>query len=651
MTYESVFAGQAEMEKFSKSTFSERKIMSTKTSIKRIAAVAAVALTLGGFSAVTAHATETDTWAYSQAYNTSTGTAVIGGQAKVTFNVAGGANGAIYNVTSTGVGSISYAAGSGDSTHSFVAPLGSPAAATVSFPTSSLTFGLAANGITSETLTVTATSATAGTQTFSITPINTTTGVAGTATTKAITWVAATTTAVSAQYTTSGMTAGQGSPTLGTNAVVLAANTAQTAASSAAATILVAPADGGNNSLASEKLTVSVSGPGTIGVGVDNTVASAGRAVTGAAGAYTINVFGDGTSGVSTITVSDGATVLTTKTVTFTGSVAKATVTQVLNVARAGTQLGATPNANAAINTQTTVNLSPAFIVTFTDSNGNQVAAGKATAYGALKLTSSDSTIIVPGTCTEYTTPNTATKTYNGKFECYVSGAAGAVSGSKATITVGALLSDTVTRVTSDPITFSIGGSISKEVLALGATSYSPLAPVTATITATDSSGNPAYDQDGIFAKTVVYNTYLGGADLGLGTTSSVINGVATYTGAYAPSIEGTLNITGVDAVSTAAEALSATASIVGGGGAASAAQAAVDAANEATDAANAATDAANNAMDSADAAQQAALDAGDKADAALAAVTDLATKVSAIATQIAALSALVKKIAAKVKA
>ena len=56
MTYESVFAGQAEMEKFSKSTFSERKIMSTKTSIKRIAAVAAVALTLGGFSAVTAHA-------------------------------------------------------------------------------------------------------------------------------------------------------------------------------------------------------------------------------------------------------------------------------------------------------------------------------------------------------------------------------------------------------------------------------------------------------------------------------------------------------------------------------------------------------------------------------------------------------------------
>ena len=56
MTYESALIGQAEREKCSQSTFSERKIMSTKTSIKRIAAVAAVALTLGGFSAVSAHA-------------------------------------------------------------------------------------------------------------------------------------------------------------------------------------------------------------------------------------------------------------------------------------------------------------------------------------------------------------------------------------------------------------------------------------------------------------------------------------------------------------------------------------------------------------------------------------------------------------------
>ena len=57
MTYERAVFGQAEREKFSFSTFLERKTMSTKTSIKRIALVAAAALTLGGFSAVSASAT------------------------------------------------------------------------------------------------------------------------------------------------------------------------------------------------------------------------------------------------------------------------------------------------------------------------------------------------------------------------------------------------------------------------------------------------------------------------------------------------------------------------------------------------------------------------------------------------------------------
>jgi trimeric autotransporter adhesin len=55
--YEKALLGQATGGKFPSVTFLERKKMSTKTSIKRIAAVAAVALTLGGFSAVSAHAT------------------------------------------------------------------------------------------------------------------------------------------------------------------------------------------------------------------------------------------------------------------------------------------------------------------------------------------------------------------------------------------------------------------------------------------------------------------------------------------------------------------------------------------------------------------------------------------------------------------
>ena len=52
ITYEKAFEGQAAVKKFFIATFLERKKMSTKTSFKRIALVAAAALAIGGFSAV-----------------------------------------------------------------------------------------------------------------------------------------------------------------------------------------------------------------------------------------------------------------------------------------------------------------------------------------------------------------------------------------------------------------------------------------------------------------------------------------------------------------------------------------------------------------------------------------------------------------------
>ena len=56
ITYEKAFLGQAVIKKFFIATFLERKIMSTKTSFKRIALVAASALAIAGFSAVPANA-------------------------------------------------------------------------------------------------------------------------------------------------------------------------------------------------------------------------------------------------------------------------------------------------------------------------------------------------------------------------------------------------------------------------------------------------------------------------------------------------------------------------------------------------------------------------------------------------------------------
>jgi len=52
ITYEKAIFDQAAGKKFFSATFLERKIMSTKTSFKRIALVAASALAIGGFSAV-----------------------------------------------------------------------------------------------------------------------------------------------------------------------------------------------------------------------------------------------------------------------------------------------------------------------------------------------------------------------------------------------------------------------------------------------------------------------------------------------------------------------------------------------------------------------------------------------------------------------
>jgi len=56
MNNEVKLISQAEKEKFSQSTFFERKIMSTKTAFKRVALVAAAALAIGGISAVSAQA-------------------------------------------------------------------------------------------------------------------------------------------------------------------------------------------------------------------------------------------------------------------------------------------------------------------------------------------------------------------------------------------------------------------------------------------------------------------------------------------------------------------------------------------------------------------------------------------------------------------
>ena len=651
MTYETDFLGQAEKEKYSQSTFFERKIMSTKTAFKRVALVAAAALAIGGISAVSAYAS-----VVAPVVTLGSSTGVVGGYDSVSIAIDASETAKILNVASTGVGTLispslaatAHTASTANATTVGFSIWGAHTGTDVIGSSVNEALGTT-NGGAGYSLALSAYSATAGTQTITIT------NSGGGTVTSTITWGAAP--VLSTQYTTSGMSAGTAAVTQGTNATVVAASTAQSAAANRAATIVVAPSNSNNVALGSETLTATISGPGTLGIATTAAAAaSTGRALTGAAGAYTVDVYGDGTAGVSTITITDGSTVLATKTVTFYGSPAKVTVTQNLFVAKAGAQLGQLGNdkaltgatvtalAGAAAGAGTAGTGTAAFTASVVDSNGNAAAGA------TVKAVSSNTAVITTSTPVEETTDAPGT------WQVAVSGAAGALSGQSATVTFEVYDAATSAYdILATPITFTIGGAVASETLSTDTTSYNALAPVKLTVTAKDSAGNAAYDQDGTLVSSLLSTVQLGGT---LASPTKLVHGVGSVTGLYAPSVAGDFTISGTDNVSSAGESVTPVTATSLGGSADSAANAATDAANEATDAANAATDAANAAADSADAATQAAQDASDQAAAALAAVTalsqqvtDLSAKIAALGASLAKITATLAKVASKVKA
>ncbi len=655
---ESNFGFQAEMEKFSKSTFSERKIMSTKTSIKRIAAVAAVALTLGGFSAVSAHAAATATIAVSGA--TGTGTATVTATAatstyvSATVTFTGDLNNAT-QITSTGVGSInvpSIAAGTNN-----VATTGVTATSAVAYaaavstdvPGTSTRVLSSINGSgTVGTLAISAYSATAGTQTISVAS---STGTS----TLTITWGAASGTVYnhSSVYISTTTTADATADSTTLSGVSTASDTPvaiitvrQYSSVDTATAMLDASATA---------VSVSVTGAGSVGL----TAATRGPSATAAAGAASSHgggetttgtqkflLFANGVAGTATVAVTVNGVAVSSKTYTFLGTPAAIKAVANLKVLKAngtagvasGNVYNGTTSATDATTISGTTGRAP-LSVFLSDANGN---AADLNTY-VVKAVSADTTIVASATCVAASSTNSVV----GEYNCANVGVLGAASGKSTTVTATLYKADGTTVIASaTPVTFTIGGAIAKTVLSTDATSYQALAPITVVVTSTDSAGNAAYDQDVTAVGTITSSVLLGGT---LASPTKIIGGTGSKTGAYAPGAKYTgVKISGTDSTA-AATAISTTFDVTVDTTAADAAQAAVDAANEATDAANAATDAANNAMDSADAAQQAALDAGDKADAALAAVTDLASKVADIATQISALSSLVSKIAASV--
>ena len=382
----------------------------------------------------------------------------------------------------------------------------------------------------------------------------------------------------SAQYSTMGLNAGTGTA-ITTAANDTTATTVATTANTQQFNIMVSVKDQYNVAYSGFVLSASLTGPGSLGLDSDQdgSAPSTGRSIkaTVADDNGQVSIYGDGTAGTSVVsivatTAAGVSTVLGSKTVTFTGSPSKATVTQNLFVAKAGTQLGSSPATTKV--TVAGVATTPALTAAVLDSAGTAVVAGAAT----VKITSSDSAVIVAGTCVELSVdgdPATAgAQPSPGVFECPVSGAVGAASGKSATITFSVLSSTTgLYSIVATPVTFTIGGAIAKSVIATDKASYTAGEAVNLTATSTDSSGNKAYDGQTPYTS-ISSNKGFGGTNGGLALTAKeIVNGKYSTTSStgvasvFAPSTPGSFTISGLYTDAATGTAYSATGSVVDG--------------------------------------------------------------------------------------
>ena len=320
-----------------------------------------------------------------------------------------------------------------------------------------------------------------------------------------------------------------------------------------AATIVVTTRDADNSVYTGQAITATVSGSGFVGAGsaaggaaaTDTQIDTADGAATttrsasvsaaaNTTGVVAIGVWGDGTAGTGTITisvtdqVSGATTTLATKTVTwYSGTAAKLEVTTLQSIATPGAANGCS---NATTCTQATLALTPAYVIKATDSGGRLIPGLTITG------TPTDTTVIASTSVAIVT--GSPDKNGRGYYNASVTGGAAANVGKKSVITWSTTLSDGVTKITTTSEA-SLAGTPATVTMTLDKTSYTPGAPVVITVTAKDAAGNAA--ADGTYANLFAGASTLGGAISGSTPAASVEikGGVKTYT-AFAPGTAGT---------------------------------------------------------------------------------------------------------------
>jgi trimeric autotransporter adhesin len=587
--------------------------MSTKTTFKRVALVAVAALGLGVLSVAPSSAAPTITTTV--AYDTATSTAVVGGQVTVQVLTDSATTHGTFDratVVSTGVGSVVSAASVATGDTSTV----------VGTPTSG-TFFIDNNMVRRSLTNVVLTSAVAGTQTITVTPL-TSTGTPGTAVTRTITWVAATSLDVTPARSTSVINAFTANAGAAFTADAALAFPASTAVGTQLAAIKVTLNDANGVAVNGKALTATISGPGLLQI-VDANETSTGtlaRAVTSAALSDNVGyvvLHADGSAGTSTVTISVGTTVVATETLVFSGLAAAYKVTAARGVHAIGS--------NAAGDSATAAGVT----VAVTDSAGN--AVGGHTVY----LVSGDLTI---ATVTSSASSSSSATGPIGTAYFELTGVKSGSTSVKACNTA-ACTAATITASANIKVAKTEAATVTAS---FDKASYAPGEKMTLNIVAKDADGLAISDANA--------GTYTMTANLGttstLPTAADFVGGTHAVT-IYAPVSSGDFTVS-IKLLKGAAWAtalddttITASASVVN-----PAFDAATDAANEATDAANAATDAALAAADAADAATAAAQDASDAVAALSASVSKL---ISSLRAQITSLTNLVIKIQKKVRA
>jgi hypothetical protein len=390
--------------------------------------------------------------------------------------------------------------------------------------------------------------------------------------------------------------------------------------------------------------TVEITGAGALSVDANSSRATSvtARSYNGATfsnAAETITIVNTGQVGVGTITVKNLAgTVLTTKTVTFTGTPASAT----LSFSDTNVALG-----------QSGTTLARAVVL---DSAGRQLKDGTVFLY------SSDSKVAGTVQASDTTVVNTATMTYDATLNRHV-GAVTITDTGVATFTVRD--SNTVSRSTwvSTGIDLTVHGTkAASYTVAFDKATYAPGEIAVITISGKDLANRvlPTVSGGIASAMTVLSTPALSYTSVAsrAGTAGTGITDTA-FTGYLDTGVETrvvtmpTFNtnveyeITYTPANSATPVKLAAKAQVVDP--TADAANAALDAAQEATDAAIAATDAAILAQEAADEAASAAIAAQETAQAAVDAVTALSAEVTKLVAQLATLQKLLNRVAKRV--